>query len=51
LREAMEEWLINHNIGQKGDLLLESDDEKEILEIIEKDDFLSIEKVKEELNI
>jgi len=27
------------------------DDEKEILEIIENDDFLSIEKIKEELNI
>jgi len=26
-------------------------DEKEILEIIENDDFLSIEKIKEELNI
>ena len=51
LREAMEEWLINHNIGQKGELLLESYDEKEILEIIEKDDFVSIEKVKEELKI
>ncbi len=51
LREAMEEWLINHKIGEKGDLLLESDDEKEILEILEKDDFVSIEKVKEELKI
>ncbi len=51
LREAMEEWLINHKIGEKGELLLESDDEKEILEILEKDEFVSIEKVKEELKI
>ena len=32
-----------------GELLLGSDDEKEILDIIEKDNFVSLEKVKEEL--
>ena len=33
------------------ELLLSLDDEKEILEILEKDEFVSIEKVREELKI
>lgn len=51
LREAMGEWFINHSFGSKGELLMESSDEKEILDILESDDFVSLEDAKLELGI
>ncbi len=51
LREAMGEWFLNHSFSHKGELLLESSDEKEILEILESNDFVEMDDVKLELGI
>lgn len=50
LREAMNEWLINHKIGEKGELLLDTNEEAEIIYIIESDSFVSIEEIKKDIH-
>lgn len=49
LREAIREWFVNHTLGEKGELILSREDEQEIIDIIENDEFVDIETVKEEL--
>ena len=51
LREAVSEWLVNHSFGQKGELLLSAKDESEILEILEKNEFVSLDAAKDELGL
>ncbi|MBT3215821.1 MAG: hypothetical protein HN927_06405 [Candidatus Marinimicrobia bacterium] len=51
LREAMKEWFINHTLGDKGELMMSADDEQEIIDIIEKDEFVDLETVKKDLGL
>lgn len=50
IRKSLRAW-INRKIGKKEELILSAKDEKEILEILSSDEFLSTEEAKEALKI
>jgi hypothetical protein len=49
VRNALEEWFINHPFNSKGELVLTSEDEREILEILDSGEFIGLEEVEKEL--
>ena len=51
IRDSLNEWFINHSFSKKGELLLATEDENEILKIIEENDFMLLDTAKSELNI
>ena len=51
IRDSLSEWFINHSFSKKGELLLATEDENEILKIIEENDFMLLDTAKSELNI
>jgi len=50
IRKSLRAW-INRRMGKKEELILSAKDEKEILEILSSDEFLSTEEAKEALKI
>jgi len=50
IRESLKAWL-DKKMGKKEELILSAKDEKEILEIISSDEFVSSEEVKKTLGI
>ena len=50
IRKSLRSW-IDKRIGKKEELILSAKDEKEILEILSSDEFLSTEEAKEALEI
>jgi len=52
IRESLREYLTkNQKIKQQNDLILEEDDKKEILSILENDEFISNDEFKSKFNL
>ena len=50
IRRSLDEWL-RKTVGTREELILEAKDEKEILEILDSDEFLTSDDIKKKLDL